>query len=167
MPYTETLAENYLQAKEAERVNAQSGEDPLFTAIAGDSKDFVGGIPKETWDKMTPEARKEFASIPKPIQTLLKGTGSALVGAPMAVGGAILGTAAGGAIGKEVAGIPGTVAAGILGGTAGAAAGGNLGGQIGSDLVDHYIQKHNNSATPSTRTRDELQREFDSAKGRE
>jgi len=58
MLYAERLAESYLAAKEAERNNGTAGEDPLFKQIAVDSKEFVGGIPKETWDGMTPEQRK-------------------------------------------------------------------------------------------------------------
>ena len=32
-------------------------EDPLFKRIAGDSNEFVGGIPKETWDGLSQEQK--------------------------------------------------------------------------------------------------------------
>lgn len=143
MPYTETLAENYLQAKEAERVNAQSGEDPLFTAIAGDSKEFVGGIPKETWDTISPDQK----------DTMIRGTEgdrrrAGYIGAGIAGG---LGVAAGIPI-SSINPTAGTLTSGVLG-SAGAAWGYNT----GYDLLDM-------ATPPQQANRDILQKQFEHAK---
>ncbi|WP_243361980.1 hypothetical protein [Fundidesulfovibrio terrae] len=94
--------------------NRRLGEDPLFTAMAGDSKEFVGGIPKEQWDSMTPEQRDR----------LIRGTEEDRKTA------AIIGGGVGGALGAA-AGLPAFLAGPEIGGivTGGlAGAGGTWGG---------------------------------------
>ncbi|MFP5221811.1 MAG: hypothetical protein ACLGSA_05930 [Acidobacteriota bacterium] len=137
MPYTETLAENYLQAKEAERVNAQSGEDPLLTAIAGDSKEFVGKMPKEVWDQMSPEAQKRWTTIPEEHHDNIRGLGSVAGAAP----GMMLGT-----INPWVGGALAV-----------------YGGSRGYDAADKWLKNDK----PTTMSREQLQRQFESVKGQE
>lgn len=168
MPYAERLAESYLAAKEAERNNGTAGEDPLFKLIAGDSKEFVGGIPKETWDGMNPDERNRLVQLPRPIPTLIRATSGAVVGAPMAVAGTALGVAAGTAAGGAIGGAPGALVGAGVGGIAGGTAGGSFGGTLGTEIADHYIDKYNkNAGPPATGTRQDLSREYEAAKGRD
>ena len=145
MPYTETLAENYLQAKDDARRHAANGEDPLFTAIAGDSKEFVGGIPKETWDAMSPAERERQSTVPPSLQKAGRAAGSGIG----ALAGGLVGTAAGEAVG----GPPGA----MWGGYVGAGAGGSLGYDIADDIVK-------DTSPPKTISRQQLRDQFEHAK---
>jgi len=146
MPYSETLAESYLQAKDNERTNGATGEDPLFRQMAGDNKEFVGGIPKETWEGMSPGQR----------ENIVRGTDEdrKQIGEYGAAIGGTLGVVA--SIPAYSAGpIPGGIVSGTLG-SYGAAKGYNVG-------YDYYDKV----AFPSTISREDLNRQYEEAKDRE
>ncbi len=146
MPYSERLAESYLAAKEAERANGTTEEDPLFKQIAGDSKEFVGGIPKETWDGMSDEQRK----------SLVHGTDEDRQKFSE------FGTAIGGGIGA-IASIPAYAAGPVVGGVTSAVLtgyGGARGYNAGWNLPDKL-------SPPSPISREVLKQQYESTKGRE
>jgi hypothetical protein len=126
--------------------NRRPDEDPFFTSIAGDSKEFVGGIPKEQWDSMTPEQRDR----------LVRGTEDDRK--RMGEVGAALGGAAG-----FLASAPAYGASPIVGGVASAGLGGYgaaRGYNAGYDLFDK-------ASPPPVISREDLRRQYEDAKGRE
>ncbi len=145
MPYSERLAESYLAAKEAERNKGTAGEDPLFKQIAGDSKEFVGGMPKETWDALSPEW-KDYQS---------RGTETMRQVASWGAAGA------GGLIGKGL----GLVADKVLPGSGSwvAAGAGPMIGNYAKDVTKNYLDNRQ----PPTISRDDMYKEYQSTIGRE
>lgn len=125
------------------QAEASEAEDPLFTSIAGNSQEFVGGIPKEKWDSMSPEQR----------DLLVRGTEDDRRKA------AIIGGGIGAGLGYA-ASIPITVANPIAGGIASgvfSGAGGTWGAYKGYDLLDK-------ATPPQPVSRDVLRQQFQYAK---
>ncbi|WP_243357729.1 hypothetical protein [Fundidesulfovibrio terrae] len=104
--------------------NRRLGEDPLFTAMAGDSKEFVGGIPKELWDQFSPKQKESLAPTP---------TKEAINTAR------IIGAGVGGTAGTIIGGAAGAVTANpvIISGSAafGAGAGAEIGVQAAEERM--------------------------------
>ncbi|WP_243361977.1 hypothetical protein [Fundidesulfovibrio terrae] len=126
--------------------NRRLGEDPLFTAMAGDSKEFVGGIPKEQWDSMTPEQRDRLVRGTEDDRKRMGEYGAA-------IGGGIGALASLPAYGASP--VAGGLATGVLGGY-GAARGYNK----GYDMFDK-------ASPPPTISRETLRQQYEDAKGRE
>ncbi|WP_243357732.1 hypothetical protein [Fundidesulfovibrio terrae] len=117
--------------------NRRSDEDPLFTSIAGDSKEFVHGMPKATWDSLSPEDKQKW-EVPEEQFSHYRG----------------LGTAAGAAPGLVIATLPGMQ---LPGGLLGA-----YGGSQGYDAADNWL-KNQSQVT----TREELNRQFEATRGKD
>jgi len=112
-------------------------EDPLFKRIAGDSNEFVGGIPRQVWDGLSQEQKDRFT---KPSEGFAMGarvTGAAL--------GAAIGTPIGAGTAAVMSGGDPTLT--TIGGWAGSGAG----GQLGSEMVNNWLNKQ-----PSIGSRAEL-----------
>lgn len=101
-------------------------EDPLFKRIAGDSNEFVGGIPKETWDGLSQEQKDRFTKPSEGFAMGARATGAAL--------GAVIGTPIGVATGAFVGGAD--TSAAFYGGIAGGAAGAQVGAETAGNLLN-------------------------------
>lgn len=117
--------------------NRRPNEDPLFTSIAGDNNEFVHGMPKATWDSLSPEEKKKW-EVPEEQYSHYRG----------------LGTAAGAVPGIVIGTLPGMqIPGGILGA---------YGGSQGYDAADNWL-KNQSQAT----TREELNRQFEATRGKD
>lgn len=121
-------------------------EDPLFKAIAGDSNAFHSGIPKSVWDKMPAEERdRAVRGTEEERQNM--GVAGATVGGALGAAASLPFYAAGPGVGG--------VASGALT-SFGAAKGYNVG-----------YNRYANATAPSVVSREELNKQFEEAKGRE
>jgi len=124
----------------------KEGEDPLFERIAGDNREFVGGVPKGIWDSLSPEQRDRFVrgteGDRRTATVVGAGLGAALgagVGFPTFAAGPFVGTVA-------TAGLSGSL--------------GTLGGFMGADILEK-------ATPPQPVSRDYVRQQFEDAKWRD